>query len=219
MNLIDFEKNFLEECEKNNIRIETEDIEWFYKYMGHILEWNTRINLTAIRNEEEFIVKHFIDSLTINKHIENGNKIIDIGTGAGLPGIPLKITNKESKVTLIDSVNKKLNVIKEFIEKTKLENIEVIHARAEDLLKKEEHRNKYDIAVTRAVSSLKVIIGYMLPFLKTSGKAICMKGPNFEIELEEAKPTIERFGGEIEIIEKIKIHDFERVIIIIKRTT
>lgn len=218
MKLNEFKEYFLKSCENNNINIEENNIELFYKYMLHILDWNQKINLTAIKDEKEFIVKHFVDSLTINKYVKSGDRIIDIGTGAGFPGIPLKITNKENEVVLIDSVNKKLNVIRRIAEELKLTNLEIIHTRAEDLSKKEEYKGKFDIATTRAVSSLSTITEYMLPFLKVGGKAICMKGPNFETEIEESKDIIKRLGGTIENINKTVINgEFERNIIIISK--
>ena len=116
----EFEKEFLVELDKNNIKNVTNS-EKFYKYMKLLLEWNEKINLTAIKDEKEFIVKHFIDSLTIEKYITNGEKVLHIGTGAGFPGIPIKITKNKSHVDLVDSVNKKLNVIRDIIPKIKLE--------------------------------------------------------------------------------------------------
>lgn len=218
MNLEEFEKFFLEEIKKNNIIVEESNIELFYKYMVYIIQWNSKINLTAITNEKEFVVKHFIDSLTVNKYIEKGSKIIDIGTGAGFPGIPLKICNKESRVTLIDSVNKKLNVIKNISEELMLEDLEIIHTRAEDLANKEKYREKFDIATTRAVSNLTTLVEYMLPFLRIGGIAICMKGPNFETELEESKKAISVLGGKVEKIETIDINkELERNIVIIRK--
>ena len=112
MNLKEFEELFIEECNKNNIKISNVDIEKFYKYMLGIIKWNEKINVTAITDEKEFLVKHFIDSFTISSFVEDGKTLLDIGTGAGFPGIPLKIINPDMKVTLIDSVNKKLNVIR-----------------------------------------------------------------------------------------------------------
>ena len=111
MEIKEFKEFFIEECNKNGIKIEENLIEKFYVYMKEILRWNEMVNVTAIKEEKEFIVKHFIDSLTIEKYIKNGKKILDIGTGAGFPGIPIKIVKNESEVILVDSVNKKLNVI------------------------------------------------------------------------------------------------------------
>lgn len=218
MNIEEFKKIFIEESQKININVNEDMILKFYKYMNGIIEWNDKVNVTAITDEKMFIVKHFIDSLTVNRFVENKKSIIDIGTGAGFPGIPLKILNPEIKVTLIDSVNKKLNVIRDLSEKIELENLEVIHTRAEDLASKPEYREKYDVATTRAVSNFSTIVEYMLPFVKIGGRAICMKGPNYKEELEEAKNAIKILGGEIEFIESLNVNnELERNIIIIKK--
>ena len=218
MNLKEFEEVFQLECSNNNIKIDSNEIYKFYNYMIGIIDWNEKINVTAITEHKEFLVKHLIDSLTINKYIKEGKKLIDIGTGAGFPGVPIKIANKNLQVTLIDSVNKKLNVIREVAKDIDINNLEIIHTRAEDLANNKDYREKYDFATTRAVSKLYTIAEYMLPFLKIGGKAICMKGPNYEEEVEEAKKSIEILGGKIEEIENIIIDgEIERNIIVISK--
>ncbi len=218
MNLDEFKKVFLEEATKNKIEVNDKELENLYKYMVGIIEWNDKVNVTAITEERVFIVKHFIDSLLINHYLQGKESLIDIGTGGGFPGIPLKIFNENMKFTLIDSVNKKLNVIRDLSEKIELNNIEVIHTRAEDLAVKKEHREMYDIATTRAVSNLTTILEYMLPFVKVGGLAICMKGPNFKEELEDAKKAIEILGGKVESIETVNLeNEMERNIIVIKK--
>lgn len=218
MDFIEFKSFLTNECQKNNIKIEEDKIENLYVYMKKILEWNEKINLTAIKDEKEFIIKHFIDSLTLNKYIKNDKKVIDIGTGAGFPGIPLKISNQTIDITLIDSINKKLNVIREINKDINLEKIDIIHARAEDLANNEKYRETFDIATTRAVSNLTTILEYMLPFLKIGGQAICMKGPGYKEELEQARKAIDILGGRIKVVENIIVSDeFERNIIIIEK--
>ena len=219
MNIEEFKNNIEEYLIKLNVNLTTVEKEQLYIYMNEILKWNEKINLTAIKEENEFIVKHFIDSLTINKYLQKYQDIIDIGTGAGFPGIPLAIANKNKKFLLIDSVNKKLNVIKDINEKLKLNNVDIIHTRAEDLANKESYREKYDVATTRAVSSIPTILEYMLPFLKIGGQAICMKGPNYEEELNESKNAIKILGGKLEKVENIKMNSLERNIIIIKKVS
>lgn len=217
MSIEEFKKIFIDKLE-NKIDITDKQIENFYNYMIGIIDWNTKINLTAITEENMFIVKHFIDSLTINKYVKSAKSLIDIGTGAGFPGIPLKIINENMKVTLIDSVNKKLNVIRDLSAKIDLENLEIIHTRAEDLAQNKEYRETYDIATTRAVSNISTIVEYMLPFVKLNGSAICMKGPNFKEELENAKKAIDVLGGKIENIESLNVGDeLERNIIVIRK--
>lgn len=218
MNIEEFKKVFLEEIKKNEIEVTDNQVEQFYNYMIGIIDWNQKINVTAITDEKMFIVKHFIDSLTINKYVKDSNSLIDIGTGAGFPGIPLKIINSNTKITLIDSVNKKLNVIRDLSSKINLENLEIIHTRAEDLAQKKEYREMYDIATTRAVSNISTIIEYMLPFVKVNGLAICMKGPNFKEELDDAQKAIEVLGGKVEKIESLNVgEEIERNIIIIRK--
>ena len=200
------------------IELTENQIEQFYNYMNGILKWNKSINVTSITDEKMFIVKHFADSLTINRFVEDKKTLIDIGTGAGFPGIPLKIVNKDLKVTLIDSVNKKLNIIRDITADFNLENLEIIHTRAEDLANDIEYREKYDIATTRAVSNLTTIVEYMLPFVKINGYAICMKGPNIRQELEDSKVAIEVLGGKLEKIESLNVgNELERNIILIKK--
>lgn len=218
MNENEFDDIFEKELMNNNIEINKEKYEIFFNYMNDILEWNKKINVTAIVDPKMFIVKHFVDSLTVCKYVCDGESVIDIGTGAGFPGIPIKIVNEKSKITLIDSVNKKINVITEITNKLNIDNVEIIHTRAEDLAVKKEYREKYDIAITRAVSSLVTIVEYMLPFVKLGGKAICMKGPNIENEILESKKAIEILGGEIVKIDKLKVDDeIDRNIIVIKK--
>ncbi|MBR3613724.1 MAG: 16S rRNA (guanine(527)-N(7))-methyltransferase RsmG [Clostridia bacterium] len=218
MNIEEFKKVFLKEADKNNINVNDEELENLYKYMVGIIGWNDKVNVTAITEEKLFIVKHFIDSLLINHYLQGKQRIIDIGTGGGFPGIPLKILNKEKKFTLIDSVNKKLNVIRDLSEKIGLENLEVIHTRAEDLAAKKEYREMYDVATTRAVSNLSTILEYMLPFVKVGGIAVCMKGPNYKEELDDAKKAIEILGGKFELIETFNLEgEMERNILVIKK--
>ena len=218
MEYIEFENIFKDECIKNNIFIKEEKIESFYNYMKYLLDWNEKINLTAITNEKEFIVKHFVDSLTISEIVGDNKRIIDIGTGGGFPGIPLKLLNENLNVSLIDSVNKKIMVLNDIINKMKLENIEAIHIRAEDLAQNPNYREGFDFAVSRAVSNLNTLVEYLLPFVKIGGYAICMKGPGYDEELEASKNAIEKLGGKVEKIKEIKVSkELDRNIVIIKK--
>ena len=220
MNFEEFKKEFLNNIK--DIKVTEEQIKMFYDYMIQILEWNQKINLTSITNEKEFIIKHFIDSLTVNKYLEGKQSIIDIGTGAGFPGMPLKIVNKENKIVLVDSINKKLNVIRNINERIKLDNLEIIHSRAEDLGINSQYREKFDVATTRAVSNLSTILEYMLPFVKVGGLAICMKGPNYEDELKLATKAISVLGGKLEKNETpemamLRERELQRNLVIIKK--
>ena len=214
-----FKNKLRENAEIIGILLDEESLDKLYKYKNLVLAWNEKINLTAITEEGEFAVKHFIDSLTINKYIEPKKTIIDIGTGAGFPGIPLKILNKGNKVVLFDSLNKRLKVLEDIIEKIELENVETLHGRAEETFKNRQHREKYDIAVSRAVAALNVLVELMLPAVKLGGICICMKGNNAEEEIKEAIKAIKELGGEIVKIEKLILPELnlERNIIIIKK--
>ena len=218
MDFKEFEVFFEKELKKNNLNVKKESYIKFYNYMKKVLDWNTKINVTAVRDEESFIIKHFIDSLMINKYIEGKLKVIDIGTGAGFPGIPIKLYNEDLQITLIDSINKKLNVIRDSIIGLDLNNIDVIHSRAEDLAVKAEYREMFDVSTTRAVSNLSTILEYMMPFIKVGGRAVCMKGPNYQEELENARTAIKLLGGQVEVIENFNINtEYERNIIVIKK--
>jgi len=219
MNIEEFKTILIEGIKKNNIEeIDENSISKLYEYMKNVLEWNEKINVTAIKNEKDFIYKHYIDSLLINEYIKENSKVIDIGTGGGFPGIPVKIVNDSISITLIDSVNKKLNVIRESIKNLHINNVEIIHTRAEDLYKKKEYFEQYDVATTRAVSNFKNIATYMLPFLKKGGIAICMKGPNYKEELDDAINEIKKYEGEVSEIKNYNINtEYERNIIIIKK--
>lgn len=191
----------------------------FSKYMDLLLEWNEKINLTAITEKDEIILKHFIDSLTISKYIEKNQRLIDVGTGAGFPGIPLKIVKPDLNITLLDSLNKRVNFLNEVVQKLKFEKIEAIHGRAEELGRNKKYRESFDIATSRAVANLSTLLEYLMPFVKVGGICICMKGPNIEIELKEAKKAIDELGGKIDKIDKFCLPDtdIERNIIIIKK--
>ena len=213
-----FKVNLVEKAKKININISENEVNKYYKYMNLILEWNEKINLTAITKEEDIILKHFIDSLTINKYIKN-SIVLDIGTGAGFPGIPLKILNDDSEFILVDALNKRINFLEIVKKELNLNKLELIHSRAEDLAKNNDYREKVDVITSRAVSNLRVLVEYMLPFVKLGGICICMKGSNVKEEINEAKKAIEILGGKIEEIENILLpeSDIERNNIIIRK--
>lgn len=215
-------KIFFEELKSQakqiNIELTEEQIEKYYKYMQLLLEWNEKINLTAIIEPKEIILKHFIDSLTIEKYIKENEKLIDVGTGAGFPGIPIAIIKENSNIVLLDSLNKRINFLEEVKKELKLENIKTIHGRAEEFGKNKKERETYNIATSRAVAPLNILLEYLLPLVKVGGRAICMKGSNIE-EIENAKNALKILGGEIEKIEEIILpnSDIKRNIIIVKK--
>ena len=206
----------------NNIKFSEEEQEKLYKYMELLLEWNEKMNLTAITNEDEIILKHFIDSAIINKYTDNMKNLIDVGTGAGFPGMVLKIINKDLDVVLLDALNKRINFLSKVIEKLNLKNIEAIHGRAEELGKNEKYREQYDIVTSRAVANMNVLLEYMLPLVKVGGICICMKSKNAKEEIESSKNVITLLGGELEKIETLYLKEkeeniLERDIIIIRK--
>ena len=211
--------DFVQRLKDFNIKINDEQIKKFMNYMNLLLEWNEKINLTAITQPEEVKLKHFVDSLTVLKYINDDDKVIDIGTGAGFPGIPLKIMNENTKITLLDSLNKRINFLNIVIETLNLRNIQAIHGRAEEIARNKLYREKYDVAVSRAVANLSTLTEYMLPFVKVGGKCICMKGANVNEELERAQNAIKELGGEIERVDNFYLfdNDNERNIIVIKK--
>ena len=219
MELNEFCKEIEEKSSKIDINLDNEICNKLYNYMNLLLEWNEKINLTAITDEKEIILKHFIDSFTINKFINSGDKMLDIGTGAGFPGLPIKIIRPEVDVFLMDSLNKRINFLNEVIESLQLKNIEAFHSRAEEMAKNNKFRGKFDVVTSRAVAKLNILLEYMLPYTKVNGKCLCMKGPNIEEEIKEAEKALKILGGEIEKIEKIILPDsnIERNIIIIRK--
>ncbi len=216
MEYADFEKIFLENSDK--MQIEVKNIEKFYKYMQLLLEWNEKINLTTIVEPEQIIVKHFLDSLTIKKYIEDEKNIIDVGTGAGFPGMPLAI-EKNNNVTLLDSLNKRINFLNDVKEKIGLENVVTVHSRAEDAAKDKKYRECFDYAVSRAVAPMNVLLEYLLPFVKVGGKVICMKGPNVKEEMDNSEKVAKILGGKIEKVEELEIPeiDMKRTVVIVKK--
>lgn len=205
-------------ADKMKINLLNEEIDKFFQYKNLLKEWNEKINLTAIVDEKEILLKHFIDSLTIEKYIKNNARILDVGSGAGFPGIPLKIVRKDIEITLLDSLNKRLIFLGEVINKLELDNVFLVHGRAEDIGNDNRYREKFDVVTARAVANLTVLAEYCLPFVNIDGYFVCMKGNNIE-EVEDAQVAIEKLGGKIESIEQINLpeSDIERNIIIIKK--
>ena len=213
----EFSKEIKEKLNKINIEIEDIQREKFYNYMNLLVEWNEKINLTAITEPKEVILKHFVDCITILKYIPKDARIVDVGTGAGFPGIPLNIMESSSKYTLVDSLNKRINFLNEMIDVLELKNISTIHSRIEDFAK--NNKESYDIATSRAVASLNVLLEYLLPLVKVGGVCICMKGSNVQEEIENSKKVLEVLGGKIESIEELVLPDSDivRNIIIVRK--
>ena len=214
-----FYKKINELLKQISVEINMKQSEKFYKYMELMLEWNEKINLTAITDQDEIILKHFVDCLTILKYINVDETVVDMGTGAGFPGVPLAIMLEKNNFTLVDSLNKRINFLNIVKENIDLQNVTTIHNRAEDFGQNKLYREKNDVAVSRAVAPLNVLVEYLLPLVKTNGKIICMKGSKAEEEIEQAKYAIKELGGKIELIDEFYLPgtDMKRTIIIIKK--
>ncbi len=192
-----FKERFEYYLKEIEIILNEKQLKQFYDYMNILIEWNKKINLTAIVEPEEIILKHFIDSIIISKEIKEGSSLIDVGTGAGFPGIPLKILRDDITVVLLDSLNKRIKFLTEVIDVLELENISTIHGRAEEAGKNKLYREKFDIAISRAVANLSTLSEYLIPFVKIGGMDISMKGSEITDELNQAKTAIKLFGGTI----------------------
>ena len=202
-----FEKELLYKCIELNIKLSEEQVSNFYDYMNLLLEWNGKMNLTSIVEPKEIILKHFIDSLIVFKYIKKDCKVADIGTGAGFPGLPIAIANKECNITLIDSLNKRIGFLNEVIKVLNLNNVNTIHSRAEDIGKDKLHREGYDFVISRAVAPLNVLLEYMLPLVRVGGFCICMKAFNIDEEVKSARKAVEILGGRVDEVIKFQLPD------------
>ena len=219
MRFDDFKEKIIINVDKLGITLSEIQLKQFYNYMNLLIEWNKKINLTAITEPDEIILKHFVDSLTISKYIPDGTKLVDVGTGAGFPGIPLKIYRQDIEITLLDSLQKRINFLDEVIRELNLEKIETLHSRAEDFGKDKKYREKFDIATSRAVANLATLSEYLLPLVKIGGKVISMKGSLIEEELENSKNAIKILGGKIERVDEFDLpnSDISRNIVLIDK--
>ena len=191
------ETEFVEQVKQLGINSTEEQLSKLEKLYEIMIEENKVMNLTRIISKADVYLKHFYDRLTITKVCDlTGNlTLCDVGTGAGFPGIPLKIYNDTLKVTLLDSLNKRINFLNEVIKSLDLKDIKTIHSRAEDAAHMKEYREKYDVSISRAVAQLNVLVEYLLPFVKVGGRCICMKGSNAEEEIKNVKNAIKELGG------------------------
>ncbi len=219
-----FEELMREELSELSIILSDQQLHQFYQYYELLVEWNKVMNLTAITELEDVVTKHFVDSLSLVKvlpdlDLEKVN-ILDMGTGAGFPGIPLKIAFPELKITLLDSLNKRINFLNEVVVQLGLKEIEAIHGRAEDYGRDRTYREQYDYCVSRAVANLSTLSEYCMPYVKIGGAFIPYKSGKIEDELNQAKGAVKLLGGKIEDVVTFMLPktEVERSFVVIRKT-
>lgn len=210
------------ECDNLNIILNDKQEKQFYRFYEILIEWNRLMNLTAITEFDDVLLKHFIDSLTICRVLElNGiTDVIDVGTGAGFPGIPLKIMFPHLRLTLLDSLNKRIKFLDEVVGELGLEDVEAVHGRAEDYAKQKNYRESYDLCVSRAVANLSTLSEYCLPYVKIGGFFVSYKSGKVDEEIQSAKKALQILGGEVDNIEKFYLGqtDISRSLLLIRKS-
>lgn len=216
-----FRDALVQAASEYSLLLTEEQITSFTQYFEMLIEWNEKMNLTAITDPTEVAVKHMIDSLSCYDEaiFKKGAKIIDVGTGAGFPGLPLKIFRPDLKLTLFDSLNKRILFLKEVAHKLGINDIEFVHSRAEDGGRNKQHREQYDIVVSRAVARLSVLSELCLPFVTVGGFFIALKGSQYSQEIKESTSALRLLGGEIAKIENIKLPGLDdvRAVVYVKK--
>lgn len=204
-------------CEPSDLQ--SEQLNNFHKIL---CEWNEFMNLTGITEYNEVVIKHFVDSLAVNcvYSFKKTDRVVDIGTGAGFPGIPLKIMYPDTSFTLLDSLNKRIKFLDEVIKVNSLDGIETLHGRAEDYARDKNYREAFDVCVSRAVANLSTLSEYCLPYVKAGGVFISYKAGQLDEELKASERAIKLLGGEIKEVHKLTLPDtdIDRTFVVIKKT-
>jgi 16S rRNA (guanine527-N7)-methyltransferase len=205
---------------KLGIQLSDKQIEQFSVYADLLIEWNEKVNLTSITDPEEIVVKHFIDSLTLNEFVQ-GQSLADIGTGAGFPGVPLKILRPELEIYLVDSLAKRLDFLKVVIESLNLNGVETIHSRAEDFGRNPKYRDRFDRVTSRAVARLPILLEYAVPILKLNGYFLAAKGSLADEEINESQKALKILGAEVKNIARFNLGQEaeSRAIVVIEKMT
>lgn len=198
-----------EACDRVSMEFNEDKYNKFMKYMELLQEWNEKVNLTAITEDEAVVKKHFIDCINAFsvEEFKNAKTIIDVGTGAGFPGIPIAIMRDDVEVTLLDALNKRINFLNIVISELGLKNVTTIHARAEEGSREVYHREAYDIATSRAVANMSMLSEFCMPYVKIGGHFIPLKGPSIEEEMEKGKNAVKILGGEIQEVREVMVED------------
>ena len=214
-------RRFDQELETLGIRLTDVQKRQFDRYYELLIEWNRVMNLTGITEYDEVNLKHFTDSLTIVriKDMENVSTLIDVGTGAGFPEIPVKIAFPYIKVTLLDSLNKRIKFLNQVVEELDLEDVVTLHGRAEDYAKKEEYREQFDLCASRAVANLSTLSEYCLPFIKKGGCFVSYKSADSDEEIQQSEKALDILGGKIEKVDKFVLpgSDMGRALVMIEK--
>ena len=219
---MDFKEKLKARAEKEGISLTPKQLGQFELFYKMLIETNKSMNLTAITDEDEVIEKHFIDSLSCRRVVDMSQirTCIDVGTGAGFPGIPLKIVYPEIDFVLVDSLNKRVKFLKDVKKALGLEGLEALHGRAEDFAKKKEYREQFDLCVSRAVANLSTLSEYCLPFVAVNGSFVSYKSGDSEEEIQQAKHAISLLGGKVKNVDKFQLPgtDMGRALVEIKKT-
>lgn len=203
------------------LKLTSNQLKAFNRYYDLLVEWNEKINLTAITEPREVAIKHIVDSLSCYQEdlFAGDISLIDVGTGAGFPGLPLKIFCPELKLTLLDSLNKRVKFLQLVVDELGLDNVEVIHARSEEVARNKKYREQFDLATARAVARLPIICEYCLPFVKQGGTFIALKGRQYEEEIQEAQKAFSVLGGKLVKSMPVELPELEdkRAVVYIKK--
>jgi len=222
--LKDDENILINGCQKMGINLNNEQIKKFSRYLELLVQWNQKINLTSLKTPQEIIIKHFLDSIScikaINKYIDTeGVSVIDVGAGAGFPGIPIKIICPSVRLSLLEARKKKTIFLEKVTEEMNFQQVEILNGRAETFGKGADHRERYDIAISRAVAHLNILSEYCLPLVRVGGFFVAQKGKSYKKETEKSFKTIQVLGGELIGAENVRIPfiNQERYLLVIKK--
>ena len=216
-------EQFVQELSKRNFKLNEKQINQFNQYFTSLIEANQHVNLTRITEENDVYLKHFFDSVTplfmFDELFRLGSEVCDVGAGAGFPSIPLKIIKPEIKVTIVDSLGKRLTFLQELVDKLDLKDVTLVHGRAEDVGQNKQYREQFDLVTARAVANMAVLSEYCLPLVKKDGNFIALKGPKADDELKDSQKAITTLGGKVSEVEELQLpySDEERTLILVQK--